>query len=157
MLLGGRVKEVEALAAQLEELDPGSLALLEIRRALHDHQDVETTRLPTTLPPAGAASDESPNLRSADAANAPAGRYTLQLGAFGDRGRALEFQQRHADGVPGLTIEEGADARGQSLYRLRAGAWSSPDEAETAASELSDRLRLDVIVVDREATARPDR
>jgi cell division septation protein DedD len=162
MLLGGRVGEVEALAAQLDALDPGSLALLEIRRALHDHQDVETTRLPTNSPPAGAAYDDTRAQSTAtqsatNQSTTGAGRYTLQLGAFGDRGRALEFQQRQADRVEGLTIEQGVDARGQNLYRLRAGAFLTQDEAETAASDLGDSLGLDVIVVDREATARTDR
>lgn len=157
MLLGGRVGEVESLASQLDALDPGSLALLEIRRALHDHQDVETTRLPATSQPAGAAYGGSTEAQSTKAPSAPAGRYTLQLGAFSDRRRALEFQQRRADRVEGLTIEEGVDARGQNLYRLRVGAWLTPAEAESAASDLSDSLGMDVIVVDREATARPDR
>jgi tetratricopeptide (TPR) repeat protein len=169
LLLGGRRTEVEAVASQLESLDPGSLALAEIRRALRDHQDVEVTRVPASSQPAAATTHargtvrdetrEAPAERETAAA-APAaatGRFTLQLGAFSDRGRALEFQQKHAERVAGLTIEEGVDARGQSVYRLRAGSWPSPAEAEAAAAELGDRLGLDVIVVDREAAAGPDR
>ena len=190
LLLGGRRETVEALATQLESLDPGSLALTEIRRALRDHQDVEVTRLPTSSQPAtsqptngtgqargtvrddnhetqyaqdaaqGAAQDVSQDVSSdAPAASpvAPAGRFTLQLGAFSDRGRALEFQQKHAERIEGLAIEEGVDARGQNVYRLRAGSWPSAADAEAAAAELGARLGLDVMVVDREAAARTER
>lgn len=157
LLLGGRVAEVQTYAAQLAALDPGSLALLEIRRALHDHKDVETTRLPVAARPSGTVRDDTRAPTTTAAPQAPAGRFALQLGAFSDRGRALEFQQRHADRVDGLTIEEGVDARGQQMYRVRFGAWADQDEAEAAASELGRRLDLDVLVVDRESTARPDR
>jgi len=163
MLPGGRVAEVEALAMQIDELDSGSLALLEIHRALRDHQDVAVTRLPASARPTPPTERAQGTVRDDTRTPATAqpegrvGRYTLQLGAFGDRGRALDFQQRHAERVEGLTIEEGVDARGQSVYRLRAGAWPGPAEAENAAAELGARLGLDVIVVDREANARPDR
>lgn len=77
------------------------------------------------------------------------------LGRLTDRGRALEFRQRHAASVPGLAIEEGRDPRGQSVYRARTGAWSDPAAAGEAAVELGRKLGLDVIVVDRQAPARP--
>jgi cell division septation protein DedD len=176
LLRAGRAADVTVIADRLEGQDPGSLALLEIRRALREHVEqgglapapASRTRTggapapgtvsdddeapaadpdrtaPAAAPPVAAAPDASNTSQDGD-------RYTLQLGAFTDRARALELQQRWADRVDLLTIVEGPDARGQTVYRLRAGAWADRDQADAAARELGQRLGLDVIVVDRQA------
>lgn len=161
LLLKDMPDEVDALESRLMEADPGSLALLEIRRARRDHDEETSSRQPA-LP-----AFESPTSAPASAAPAPdpvpsqgaqaeaKGRYTLQLGAFGDRARALDFLERFRGDVDGLTIEQGVDAQGRTVYRTRAGAWDSPDLAAVRAGELGRRLGLDIIVVDRQASDRP--
>lgn len=170
LLRAGRAADVAAIADRLESQEPGSLALLEIRRALHESlEQGGLTPAPATRARTGATSapgtvsdDDAPAAEPgrADVAPEPAApaatrddgdRFTLQLGAFTDRGRALELQQRCADRVDLLTIVEGPDARGQTVYRLRAGAWADRDQAEAAARQLGEALDLDVIVVDRQA------
>jgi hypothetical protein len=176
LLRSGRILDVQAAEAQLAALDDGSLALVEIRRALREHSEQAASLQSPSVSgaasrPRSAASaseraqepditapereaPEPPAVAPEDARPA-AGRYTLQLGAFTDRGRALEFRQRLVGSVPGLAIEEGRDPRGQSVYRARTGAWSDPASAGEAAVELGRKLGLDVIVVDRQAPARP--
>jgi cell division septation protein DedD len=177
LLRSGRILDVQAAEAQLAALDDGSLALVEIRRALREHSEQAASLQSPSV--SGAASrprseasaserapepevtapereaPEPPAPTPEDARPAEEGRYTLQLGAFTDRGRALEFRQRLVGSVPGLAIEEGRDPRGQSVYRARTGAWSDPASAGEAAVELGRKLGLDVIVVDRQAPARP--
>lgn len=177
LLRSGRILDVEAAEAQLAALDDGSLALVEIRRALREHSEqaaslqspsvsgaasrprsAATADEPAREPGTTAMDRDAPTPRAAPPDKprpAAEGRYTLQLGAFTDRGRALEFRQRHAGSAPGLAIEEGRDPRGQSVYRARVGVWSDPAAAGEAAVELGRKLGLDVIVVDRQAPARP--
>ncbi len=158
LLRAGRQGEVQALAARLQDKDAGSLALSEIRRALREYDEQEGTRRPTptgvvagrapaVMPPA--TSDETPS--EEETASPAAGRFTLQLGAFTDRSRALDLERRVADKVDDLTMAEGVDARGAAVYRLRSGAWDDEGTADAAASEMSQLLGIDVIVVDLQA------
>jgi tetratricopeptide (TPR) repeat protein len=163
LLRAGRLGEVQALAARLQDKDPGSLALSEIRRALRDYDEQEGTRRPTpTGVVAGRAPEATPVVeteetageeptREEDAAPPAAGRFTLQLGAFTDRSRALDLQRRAADKVDDLTMAEGVDARGATVFRLRSGAWDDEGAADAAARAMSQLLGIDVIVVDLQA------
>lgn len=175
LLRAGRGREAAALAAQLEALDPGSLALLEIRRALAEagagdrvaRRDDERPQ-PAPATPSGAreaprdapaavearADDTPPPPESRARPEAAPARYVLQFGAFTERTRAADFLGRRRSEIPGLRLEEGVDGRGQPVWRARAGGWEERTAAEAAARALGDRLGLDVIVVDREATAR---
>lgn len=169
LLRSGRAAEAQAIAARLETLDPGSLALVEVRRALREHAaDTPAKALTDTYDspaepavdeeahaPAAAAPEAEPEATpGAEAPPAVGGRYTLQLGAFTERERALEFRGRYSGRVRGLVIEDGSDGRGQTVYRLRAGSWDDEESARDAARELGGKLGLDVILVDRQAPAR---
>lgn len=160
LLRQGREGEARALAARLQDKDPGSLALSEIRRALREWDDQAGTRAatPTGTPASRAAAPAAAILddAGADAAAPAAGRYTLQLGAFSDRGRALELERRVSDKVEGLDLAEGVDGRGQPVFRLRTGSWDDETAADAAARELGQLLGLDVIVVDLQADANRD-
>lgn len=167
LLRAGRTREADALAAQLEALDPDGLALLEIRRALGAgarQPAREPTRVatspatdaaPTAVPESAVtgATDHRPPATAA--APAGAGRFALQLGAFGDHARAEEFGRRLRGEVAGLALEEGVGAGGRPVWRARAGGWDDRPAAEAAARELGARLGLDVHVVDRRADTRP--
>lgn len=153
LLRSGQLGEVRALAARLQDRDPGSLALSEIRRALREYDEQEGTRRPAPTGAIAGRAPAAPPPAAAEEEAAPpsAGRFTLQLGAFSDRGRALDFERRIADKVEGLTMAEGVDARGAAVYRLRTGAWDDEAAADAAAGEMSQLLGIDVLVVDLQA------
>ena len=76
------------------------------------------------------------------------GRYALQLGAFSDRGLALEFLRRYREQLPDLRIDEVRDDRGQFLYKIRSGSFVNPALARTEAKRLAGQLDMEVIVDD---------
>lgn len=161
LLRAGRTREADALAAQMEALDPDGLAILEIRRALAAGAPPAAREAARVAPspaavPAPAVTDRTDH-RPAEppAPPASAGRFALQLGAFGDHERAEEFGRRLRAEVADLALEEGVDASGRPLWRARAGGWDDRAAAEAAARELGARLGLDVHVVDRRADTRP--
>lgn len=162
LLRAGRTREAQALAAQMEALDPDGLASLEIRRALAAGAPAaapESGRVAPSpgAPPPATAVTAGTDRRPAEPPAPPAteGRYVLQLGAFSDSGRAAEFRRRLGDEVAGLALEEGVDASGRPVWRARVGGWDERAAAEAAARELGARLGLDVRVVDRRADTRP--
>jgi len=134
----GQDQEAESLVRELTAGDPGSLALLEIRRLMQMEADQQDARSETAT--ADTAPREPPNTT---------GRYALQLGAFSDRGLALEFVKRYRDRVPGLLrIDKSRDTRGQFLYRIRTGDYVNPALARTEARKLQQRLGIEVIATD---------
>ena len=76
------------------------------------------------------------------------GRYTLQVGAYRDRGLALEVVRRYTPLVADLRIDEERDERGQILYKVRTGSFVNPARARTEASRLSRDLDVDVFVAE---------
>ncbi|RKZ15914.1 hypothetical protein DRQ50_06920 [bacterium] len=129
------------ILADMERDDSGGLALLEVRRLLREAAEEESVRM------AGDA-----GVASADAVAARptiSGRYTLQLGAWSDRSRALDMVRRYAGEIDDLRIDEARDERGQILYKVRAGAYDNPALARTEAARLESRLGLDIFVADR--------
>jgi cell division septation protein DedD len=80
--------------------------------------------------------------------DAPTARYVLQLGAFGDRGRALAFVERWRSSVPGLHLVQARDSRGQFLHKVRAESYTDQAEAEARAAQLTGSLGIPAIVVD---------
>ncbi len=135
----GDAEEAERLRRQLAAKAPGSIAVLEINRLVAAETDEAAARQALT-----------PTHRDDDAAPvAPAaGRYTLQLGAFSDRGLALDLMRRYGDAVPGLRIDTVRDDRGQFLYKVRAGSFVNPALARAEAEKLKGALGVDVFVTE---------
>ncbi|MFN2369550.1 MAG: SPOR domain-containing protein, partial [Candidatus Krumholzibacteriia bacterium] len=139
--LAGRDDDAEQVRLRLAERDAGGLALLEISRVQRAAADEDAARLAQEAPPAGA---QNP----AAAATPADGRYTLQLGAFSDRGLALAMMRQFGAQVPSLRIDTERDARGQFLYKVRSGAYVSPARAKDAADALKRSLGVDVFVAE---------
>ncbi|MCB1182927.1 SPOR domain-containing protein [bacterium] len=137
LMAAGDDRAAAALADALADDDPGSLSLLEIRRLRQLEEEEHAARRATDEPEPVAA-------RSVDRT----GRYSLQLGAFSDRGLALEFQRRFAGQLPDLRIDKTRDDRGQFLYKVRTGYYVNPALARTDAGEMQRRLGIDVMVAE---------
>jgi len=137
-------------AAKLEQAlgrdHPGSLAMLEIQRLRRKQtEDLAAMTLPDTIDTSVNANDQS------------RGRYALQLGAFSDRGLALDFIRRYKNQLPDLRIDEVRDHRGQFLYKIRSGSFVNPALARTEAKRVARELDMEVIVADLSgATGRTD-
>lgn len=140
----GEAGEADRLVEQMERTDPGSLALLEIKRLQRDRSDELEAMTKGQVPDSTAAPT---------AEVAVAGRYTLQLGAFSDRRLALDFQKRYRNDLPELRIDQVRDDRGQFLYKVRTGSFVNPALARTEARRLADRLDIEVIVSDMTGAA----
>ncbi len=137
----GQTQAADDLADKLMARDPGSLALLEIRRLIQVETDERRAR--TTDDPV----DEvvTPVIDTT-------GRYALQLGAFSDRGLALEFVKRYRKQLPDLRIDKMRDQRGQFLYKVRTGDYVNPALARNEARKLARQLDIDVIMTDLTGT-----
>ena len=133
----GREQEAVDLERALARENMGSLAMLEIQRMRREQQE----ELAAMTPAEGSTQAE----RQAEPVR---GRYALQLGAFSDRGLALEFLRRYRRQLPDLRIDEVRDARGQFLYKLRTGSFVNPALARHEAERLKNELDMDVIVAD---------
>jgi len=137
-------------AAELEQAlgrdHPGSLAMLEIQRLRRKQaEDLAAMVLPDTIGTSVNRNDQ------------PRGRYALQLGAFSDRGLALDFIRRYRNQLPDLRIDEVRDHRGQFLYKVRSGSFVNPALARTEAKRVARQLDMEVIVADLSgATGRSD-
>ena len=81
------------------------------------------------------------------------GRYALQLGAFSDRGLALELVKRYRRQLPDLRIDEVRDKRGQFLYKVRTGSFVNPALARDEAQRLAHEFDVEVIVSDLTGTS----
>lgn len=143
-LASGHDREADEIRRRLTGQDPGSLAMLEIRRHEQLAADERLARTPrddteqVVTPPTTAA-----------------GRFTLQFGAFSDRGLALEFQKRYRRQVPELRIDRVRDNRGQFLYKVRTGEFVNPAQARSEAKQIGHRLGLEVIVSELTGAAIP--
>lgn len=136
-LAEGRDQEAAELEQQLSREHPGSLAMLDIQRARQLQEEEFAAMVPVV--------DDVPADTEQEASR---GRYALQLGAFSDRGLALEFMRRFQGQLPDLRIDEVRDHRGQFLYKVRTGAFVNPALARTEARRLADQLDMEVIVAD---------
>jgi hypothetical protein len=128
-------------AAELEQAlgreHPGSLAMLEIQRLRRKQAEDLAAMAPVdTIDTRVGRNDQ------------PRGRYALQLGAFSDRGLALDFIRRYRNQLPDLRIDEVRDHRGQFLYKVRSGSFVNPALARTDAKRLARELDMEVIVAD---------
>jgi len=136
-MAAGDDDEARELMENLAADDPGSLALLEIRRLVQVTRDERQARA-AVIPADSVVTPVVDNT----------GRYALQLGAFSDRGLALEFVKRYADQLPDLRIDKLRDQRGQFLYKVRTGDFVNPALARSEAKQLQRRLGIDVIMTD---------
>ena len=137
----GRDGDAAELEKRLSKDAPGSLAMLEIQRIQRSRQEELEAMTPV----------DPSDLETGDDA-ASRGRYALQLGAFSDRGLALEFMRRYRDQLPDLRIDEVRDERGQFLYKVRTGSFVNPALARTDAKRLARQLDIDVMVADLSGT-----
>lgn len=131
----------DRIVQELERAYPLSPALDLVR-------GLQRQRLELALMDAAASSPAPPVPASPATDATPTARFVLQLGAFGDRGRALGFVERWRSSVPGLHLVQSHDARGQLLHKVRAESYTDQAEAAARAAALSAELGLPAIVVD---------
>jgi tetratricopeptide (TPR) repeat protein len=150
----GKPADAQRVLERLESSHPDCLALLEIRHDLQKQREALAAQAAGTPnparvpPPTDAASPAIPT-----GAPGTEGRYCLQFGAFSDRRLALGFQMQHKAQVPDLRIDRVQDARGQYVYKVRAGIFPDPAPARAEAGRLRETLGLDVFVTELEAGA----
>ncbi|MFT5233314.1 MAG: tetratricopeptide (TPR) repeat protein [Candidatus Krumholzibacteriia bacterium] len=130
--------DAKELAAKLAQSDPGALALLEIGQLRQMEADEQRARA-SAEPQSGQTVTKTPDMT---------GRYALQIGAFSDRGLALEFVKRYGNQLPDLRIDKVRDDRGQFLYKVRAGDYVNPAMARNEAKQWAKRLDIEIIVAD---------
>ena len=126
------------LERELENRFPESLPLIRIRELARRHEAVETGEAHADVPPSPAAAQA-------------AGRYSVQLGAFADRGRALVFVDEWRGRLGDLVIAVGTDASGHSVHRIRSGTFQSRQRAVEWAEELQRDHGLSCMVVEGES------
>jgi peptidoglycan lytic transglycosylase len=101
---------------------------------------------PLSLLPPGAQA-ASATAAPAPAFVAPASGYAVQLGAFADEANAERLRAALA-GEADVRIETVSTWRG-TIYRVRAGAWASREEAEAALTRFAARGYADALVASR--------
>ena len=131
----------DRIARELERAHPRSPALDLVR-------GLQQQRLELALMDAASSSPEPPPPSLPATDDTSTARFVLQLGAFGDRGRALAFVDRWRSSVPGLHVVQSHDARGQLLHKVRAESYTDQAEAAARAAALSSSLGLTAIVID---------
>jgi len=141
----GQDSEADKLLEELKQESAGSLALVEIGRVLQTEKDENNARI-------ASASEAAVDTVIADPIDTT-GRYTLQLGAFSDRGLALEFKGMYQDQIPELEIVEIRDSMGQFFYKVRFGSFVNPALARSEAQRQKNILGTEVIVVELDPSA----
>jgi cell division protein FtsN len=117
--------------AELLELPPEILALMEQAQETEttdngstDNSTTETAETPTDDPPG----DEP--------------TYSIQVGAFGERGNAIALRDKlGTDGFRAYVVEPAAGEE-KPLYRVRVGPFADRDEAATTAAEVQEKYGL---------------
>lgn len=144
-MASGQEEQAAQLLQDLQQQDSGSLALLEIRRLVQAEADERDAR-----------NAVAPNNAPVPQVIDTSGRYALQLGAFSDRGLALDFVKRYKAQLPDLHIDQLRDERGQFLYKVRTGDFVNPALARSEAKQLEQRLGIEIIVADLTGVSRQD-
>jgi len=108
-----------------------------------------TTALPTApvTPPPGASTDAA----ATEPTRAPtaAGRgFWVQLGAYRERGGAMQLQQQAGERVDGLGLLL-AVFSDDALHRVQAGPFATRDEAQRVAERVREQLLLTPLVLER--------
>ena len=138
--LEGQTAAADELRRRLQDRDPGSVAILEINRRLRAEDDDSAARR--------AQAPTRPDTTATVEPAARGGRYTLQLGAYSDRGLALDLLRRYGGQIQDLRIDTVRDPRGQFLYKVRSGAYVNPALARSEADRLQRTLGIDVFVAE---------
>jgi rare lipoprotein A len=113
-----------------------------------DGDDVPAPVAPQAPPSLGAGTPSEPN-EAAQRAQTPAGRgFWVQLGAFRNRGGALQLQQQAAERIEGLALRLAVFSEA-SLHRVQAGPFATRDEAARMADRVRESLLLVPLVVER--------
>lgn len=132
-------REATRLRRELMNRFPDSLAMMRVLELERRRDDAEQRFQETEV---------------VEAAPAPAvddARFTLQLGAFGDRGRALGHRDRCRAWLDPVEVEEIDGADGRTLYRVRGGRFASRTHAAERAAALSSEHGVEAVVVERSA------
>jgi rare lipoprotein A len=95
-------------------------------------------------PPATAAVASLPSIAPTVAARG----FWVQLGAFRERGGALQLQRQVAERVEGLALLTAVFTE-NALHRVQAGPFTTRDEATRVADRVRERLLLVPLVVER--------
>jgi cell division septation protein DedD len=108
-------------------------------------------KLALAEPPAGKAGRSEPAKRDTPAVSArpPAGRLSIQVGAFGESGGAEKLVQRlRSAGFPAyVAVGAGEGAR----WRVRVGPYPSREKADEVAIRLKQSEKLPTWVLDEDA------
>ena len=138
--IAGNDAAAASILKDLQRESANSLALVEIGRVLLLEEDENSARLAANIE----ALPDTLATRPEDTS----GRYSLQVGAFSDRGLALEFKNTYQQQLSDLSINQVRDERGQFLYKVRFGSFVNPALARSEAQRQKKKLGIDVIVVD---------
>jgi len=137
----GRHDEAAAKRAQLLADFPQSLASLQL---------LEKQRQLDSLEPADGGMDVADSTGSdpSDQVAEPIGRFSVQLAAFSDRGRALAFVATWQSTLELIRIVQEPDSAGQVLYKVRTGSFTNRPPAFTEAQRLQRQHGLEAMVVE---------
>lgn len=98
-------------------------------------------------PPPGNSTDASAS-EATRAATAAGRGFWVQLGAYRERGGAMQLQQQAAERVEGLALTL-AVFSDQALHRVQAGPFATRDEAQRVAERVREQMLLTPLVVER--------
>lgn len=100
-----------------------------------------------TAPPPGASTD--PAASEPTRAPTAAGRgFWVQLGAYRERGGAMQLQQQAGERVEGLALLL-AVFSDNALHRVQAGPFATRDDAQRVAERVREQLLLTPLVLER--------
>ncbi|MFH1845044.1 MAG: SPOR domain-containing protein [bacterium] len=137
----GRHDEAAAKREQLLTEFPQSLASLQLLERQR-HLDSDSPAGPTVVETGSTASE-----RTVPAVE-PSGRFSVQLAAFSDRGRALAFVATWQTTLAQIRIIQEPGAADQVLYKVRTGSFTSRPLAFTEAQRLQRQHGLEAMVVE---------
>jgi len=107
-------------------------------------RDTAVVNVPVTLP--GFAPPQPAAVDNGNPVSQPG--FWIQLGAFGQRDNAVEFQQRMTQQMPALTGTLQVFSEG-SVYRVQAGPFASRELTASTVDQLRSNFQLAPIVLER--------
>jgi hypothetical protein len=131
-------KRAKAIEQELHRDHPGSFATAKVASAARQRERLLSAQI-----------DEASGIASADTLDVePDGDYTLELGRFSDRGRALAFVVDWQDYMSDLHVQSQKDERGHMQYRVIGGAFGSRSRAAMMANRVFGDVDISPRVVD---------
>jgi rare lipoprotein A len=149
----GRIIDLSYTAAHKLGVLAGGSAMVEVEAIIPGRASASSTVVPVrpesepVVTPPAAVVDPPPPTPPSIPVTADAGRYYLQLGAFGSRENAENFLARLQSSL-GAADNLHIHARDQ-LYRVHAGPYASQADARSAADRLAEALGVKPIVLTR--------